>query len=66
MTKLETIQQAISELSADELAKLRAYLDELEADLWDAEIERDLEAGKFDKIAAKAIEEDDTGTTTDL
>jgi hypothetical protein len=66
MTKLETIQKAVTELSTEELAKLRAFLDELEADAWDAQIERDLKAGKFDKLAAKAIEEDDAGTTTDL
>lgn len=54
MTKLEDIEKAIAELSQEEVAKLRAFLDELEADLWDAQIERDAKAGKLDKLIAKA------------
>lgn len=54
MSKLETIQKAIAELSTEELAKLRAYLDELEADHWDAQIERDANAGKLDHLIEKA------------
>ena len=66
MTKLETIQKAITELSTDELAKLRAFLDELDADLWDAQIEHDAKAGKLDKLIAEAIAEDEAGQTTEL
>ena len=54
MTKLETIQEAAKQLSTEELAKLRAFLDELEADLWDAQIERDAAAGKLDHLIEKA------------
>ena len=66
MTKLETIQKAVKELSAEELAKLRAFLDELEAELWDAQIERDAAAGKLDKLIAEAIAEDEAGETQEL
>ncbi len=54
MTKLEDIEKAITELSPEELVKLRAFLDELEADLWDAQIERDAKAGKLDHLIEKA------------
>ena len=54
MTKLETLEKAIVELSDEERAKLRAFLDELEADLWDAQIERDAKAGKLDKLIEEA------------
>ena len=66
MTKLETIQKAISELSAAELAKLRAYIEEIEAELWDAQIERDAKAGKLDKIEARALENLKAGRVRDL
>ena len=66
MTKLDAIQKAAAELSPEELAKLRAFLDELAADDWDAQIERDAKAGKLDKLIAQAIAEDDTGQTTEL
>ncbi len=66
MTKLEDIEKAIAELSAEELTKLRAFLDELEADFWDAQIERDAKAGKLDKIEARALENLKAGRVRDL
>ncbi len=66
MTKLDAIQKAISELSAEELTKLRAFLDELEADLWDAQIERDAKAGKLDKLAAQARADYKAGRTEEF
>jgi hypothetical protein len=54
MTKLEQIQSSIEALSAEEIAELRAWLDELDARLFDEKIERDAKAGKLDKLAAEA------------
>ena len=70
MNKLETIQRAITdlspELSAEDFAKLRAFLDELEADVWDARIERDAAAGKLDWLVEEAIAEYESGATVKL
>ena len=66
MTKLETLEKAITELSDEERAKLRHFLDELEADLWDAQIERDAKAGKLDKLEARALANLKAGRTRDL
>lgn len=66
MTKLEAIEKAIADLSPEELAKLRTYIDELEADLWDAQIERDAAAGKLDKLEARALENLSSGRVKDL
>ncbi len=66
MTKLEDIQKAVTQLTDEERTKLLAWLAELDAQAWDEQIERDAKAGKLDKLAAKAIAEDDTGLTTDL
>jgi hypothetical protein len=54
MTRLEQIQSSIEKLSAEEIAKLREWLDELDARLFDDKIERDAKAGKLDKLAAEA------------
>jgi len=54
MTKLEQIQSSIEELSPEEIAKLREWLDELDARLFDEKIERDAKAGKLDKLAEEA------------
>lgn len=55
MTKLEDIEKAVTQLSNVERAKLRAYLDELDAQAWDAQIERDAKAGKFDMLEERAL-----------
>lgn len=54
MTKLEQIQSNIEKLSAEEIAKLREWLDELDARLFDEKIERDAKAGKLDRLADEA------------
>ena len=66
MTKLEEIEGAVAQLSPADLKKLRAWLDELDERLFDGKIERDAKSGKLDKLAAKAIAEDDAGTTSEL
>lgn len=66
MTKLEEIEAAVAQLSPADLKKLRAWLDELDERLFDEKTERDAKAGKLDKLAAKAIADDDAGTTSKL
>ncbi|HEX4138817.1 MAG TPA: hypothetical protein VHY09_00600 [Candidatus Methylacidiphilales bacterium] len=51
------LQKAIQELPEKEQWKFKEWLDEFMADQWDLEIERDVAAGRFDRINAK-IEED--------
>ena len=53
MSALE-IQQAIEQLPEKERWKLVDWFKEFMADEWDRQIERDVAAGKFDKIFAKA------------
>ncbi len=66
MTKLEDIEKAVTQLSTEELAKLRAFLDELEADLWDAQIERDAKSGKLDKLEQRVIADYKAGLTEEF
>jgi len=54
MTKLEEIEKAIAELPPEDLAKLRDWMDELDARLFDEKIERDAKSGKLDKLIAEA------------
>lgn len=54
MTKLEQIEAAIEKLSTDEIAKLRAWLEDYDARLFDEKIERDAKSGKLDKLADEA------------
>jgi hypothetical protein len=66
MTKLEQIQSSIEKLSAEEIAKLRDWLDELDARLFDEKIERDAKAGKLDKLADEALAEHSAGRSRKL
>jgi hypothetical protein len=54
MTKIEQIQSSIEQLSAEEIAELREWLEELDARLFDEKVERDAKSGKLDKLAAEA------------
>jgi hypothetical protein len=66
MTKLEDIQKAATELTDEDRAKLRAYLDELDEQAWDAQIERDAKAGKLDKLEERALANYKAGRVRDL
>jgi hypothetical protein len=66
MTTLETIEQEILTLSAKEKAKLREWFAELEAQLWDEQIERDAKAGKLDKLPERARAAHKAGRTPEI
>jgi hypothetical protein len=69
MSKLEDIEKAIAQLSPGDLARLRAWLEELEGRLLDEMIERDVKSGKsgkLEKLAAKAIAEHKAGRSRRL
>lgn len=55
MTKLEHIESEIKKLSADEFAKLRDWLLELDADEWDRQIEQDAASGKLDQLFERSV-----------
>ena len=57
MTTVETIEHAIEQLPPDELAKLRRWFLEFDGAAWDAQIEADAAAGKFDALAEEALAE---------
>ena len=61
MSKIEDIQKAVEQLSADDLARFREWFEEFEARLFDEQIERDVKAGKLDKLIAEARANYDAG-----
>ncbi len=60
------IQEAIKQLPEKEQWKLSEWFNEFMADQWGREIERDVAAGKFDKINAKVEEDIKAGRYTPL
>ncbi|MFZ5908875.1 MAG: hypothetical protein ACOYYU_02535 [Chloroflexota bacterium] len=60
------LEQAVTQLSDEELARFRAWFDEYYADLWDRQIEEDVKAGRLDKIIAEVDAEYDAGLSKPL
>lgn len=61
-----SLENAVEQLGRDDLAVFREWFSSFEAAEWDAQIERDISAGKLDKLAAEGIEEFVTGRTRSL
>ena len=66
MGKVENIEQQIQALSAEELARFRTWFLEFDWAAWDRQLERDVQNGKFDALAEKALRDHAAGKTTRL
>jgi len=60
------LERAVEQLGREDLAVFREWFSSFEAAEWDAQIERDISAGKLDKLAAEGIEEFLAGRTRSL
>lgn len=63
---IHEIEQAIAELSPNELARFREWFEEFDAQAWDEQFERDAKSGKLDKLANKAIRDYRAGKAKEL
>ena len=63
---IQEIEQAITELPPNELARFREWFDEYYAQVWDKQIERDATAGRLDKLIAEVDEEYNAGLSKPL
>jgi len=66
MTKVEKLENEVQRLNPDELAAFRDWFRRYDSDEWDKEIERDVSAGRLDKLAEKAIADHKAGRTREL
>lgn len=53
-------------LSAEELAELRMWFLERDAEVWDREIERDPESGKLDDLFARSLADHRAGKSREF
>lgn len=66
MGKIEKLEQQIRDLSEEELAELRKWFAEFDAEVWDRQIEADAAAGKLDRLSEKALRDHAEGRTKPL
>lgn len=55
MQTVQEIEQVISRLPQEELARFREWFEEFDAKVWDEQIEVDAKSGKLDRLAEQAI-----------
>lgn len=66
MSRLEDLERQIQSLSPEELAEFRAWFLGFDWAAWDAQLARDVAAGKLDRLADEALREDRSGRTRPL
>jgi len=65
-TAVESIEHAVEQLGRNDLAVFRDWFNSFDAAEWDAQIERDICAGKLDALADEGIKEYEAGLTRSL
>lgn len=55
MNTLKDVEQAIKQLSSDELAAFRAWFAEFDAEIWDRQFEENVAAGRLDRLGEKVL-----------
>lgn len=66
MTTVEALEQQIQKLGPKELAELRDWFAEYEWEAWDRQLERDVKAGKLDKLGKQALADHAAGKSRPL
>ncbi|MBF0336876.1 MAG: hypothetical protein HQL05_03510 [Nitrospirae bacterium] len=55
MVTLKEIEKAITDLSEDDFARLRDWIEELDAEIWDRQFEQDVRSGRLKDISEVAV-----------
>jgi hypothetical protein len=66
MHSVQDLEQVIRQLSPEDLAAFRAWFIEFDAALWDSKLEKDVTAGRLDKLAEEALLDLREGRCSDL
>jgi hypothetical protein len=66
MTTVAEISGAVRRLPKRELARFRKWFSEYDAAVWDEQLDRDVAAGRLDKLADEAVRDLKAGRTTAL
>ena len=63
---LQEIENTVASLSPSELAQFRTWFVEFDAEIWDDQIQQDIQAGKLDSMANEALRAHQQGKTQEL
>ena len=66
MGRVEKIESQIKELAPEELAALREWFTNYDAEAWDRQMEADVKAGRLDALAERALQDHRAGRSMKL
>jgi hypothetical protein len=66
MSRVESIEGQVTQLSPEELSAFRDWFLEFDANRWDHQFESDVKNGRLNQLAAKALRDHEAGGSTDL
>ena len=66
MSRVEAIEEGVRHLTREELARFRDWFVRFDSDAWDRQIESDVQAGRLDDAAERALAAHRRGESTPL
>jgi hypothetical protein len=66
MNKIEKIEREIREFSPGELAAFRKWFHDFDAEVWDRQLEKDMQEGKLDALAETALKALECGECSEI
>ncbi len=66
MSTVQDIQDAIRNLSSEDLTAFHEWFARFDASLWDKQLEKDVAAGRLDQLAEEALKDLREGRCIDL
>ncbi len=66
MSRVKEIEQEVQNLSPQELADFREWFAQYDAQVWDRKLEQDVQAGRLDAFAERALREHKAGKSREL
>lgn len=66
MSTIRNIEEAVRQLSPEELTEFRRWFAEFDAAVWDRQLESDARNGRLDKLADEALNDHRQGRCRDL
>jgi hypothetical protein len=66
MSRVENLDGQVKQLTTEELRAFREWFVQFDSDAWDRQFESDIQNGKLDEFAARALRDYKAGRTTEL
>ena len=66
MSRVESLEGQVKQLTAEELRAFREWFVQFDSEAWDRQFESDVQSGKLDELAARAVRDYKAGRATEL